>query len=94
MHGGFNLEALLDALAERLAEKMRGDIGNGGSPPVVKPRLLTVEQAATYLGRTKEAIQHMVASGKLPTVRSDRRVFVDVLDLDRWIEDSKQKGLV
>ena len=56
-------------------------------------RLLTVEQAATYPGRTKEAIQHMVANGKLPTVRSDRRVFVDVLDLDAWIEDNKQRGI-
>ena len=94
MHSGFNLDVLIDALAERVAEKLRGDIGNGASITVVKARLLTVEQAATYLGRTKEAVQHMVASGKLPTVRSDRRVFVDVVDLDRWIEDNKQKGLV
>ena len=94
MQSAFNLDVLIDALAERVAEKLRGDIGNGASTTAVKPRLLTVEQAATYLGRTKEAVQHMVASGKLPTVRSDRRVFVDVVDLDRWIENNKQKGLV
>ena len=49
----------------------------------VRPRLLTVEQAAIYVGRTKEAVQHMVSSGKLPTVRSDRRVFIDVQDLSQ-----------
>jgi hypothetical protein len=38
-------------------------------------------------------MQHMLASGKLPTVRADRRVFVDVEDLDRWILDHKQEGL-
>jgi len=27
----------------------------------VGPRLLTVEQAASYFGRTKEAVEHMVA---------------------------------
>ena len=55
----------------------------------VSARLLTVEQAATYIGRTKEAVQHMVSRGKLPTVRTDRRVFIDRNDLDQWIEDNK-----
>jgi hypothetical protein len=31
----------------------------------------------------------LVASGKIPTVRSDRRVFLDRLDLDKWIDDNK-----
>ena len=59
----------------------------------MKPRLLTVDQAAVYIGRTKEAVQHMISGGKLPTVRPDRRVFVDVLDLDAWIEDNKRRGI-
>lgn len=46
---------------------------------------MTVEQAATYLGRTKEAVQHMVAARKLPVVRDGRRVFLDIHELDRWI---------
>jgi excisionase family DNA binding protein len=60
----------------------------------VRPRLLTVEQAAVYIGRTKDAVHHMIASSKLPTVRSDRRVFIDMRDLDSWIEENKQRGLV
>jgi hypothetical protein len=36
-----------------------------------------------------EAMQHMICAGKIPTVRMDRRVFVDVRDLDRLIENSK-----
>jgi hypothetical protein len=31
----------------------------------------------------------MIASGKIPTVRFDRRVFVDVPDLDSLIENNK-----
>ena len=42
-----------------------------------------------YMGRTLEAMQHMICAGKIPTVRMDRRVFVDVRDLDRLIENSK-----
>jgi len=88
---GFDLSGIIDAVAARLLERLRqeGAIGNAG----VRPRLMTVEQAAVYIGRTKEAMQHMISSGKLPTVRIDRRVFVDIEDLDRLIRDNKQVGL-
>jgi excisionase family DNA binding protein len=95
MTSGFNWDALLDELAERVAEKLRPEItaakANGKGPP---PRLLTIEQAALYIGRSKEAMQHMIADGKIPTVRADRRIFIDRQDLDRWIEQHKQAGLV
>ena len=90
MQNGFNFDALIDALAERVAAKVAERTQTGLVP--VKPRLLTVDQAAVYIGRTKEAVQHMISSSKLPSVRSDRRVFVDVLDLDAWIQDNKQRG--
>ena len=89
----FTFEALLDAVAERVAAKVRAELGAGGLAATVGPRLLTVEQAASYLGRSKEALEHMVASAKIPTVRMDRRVFIDVRDLDSLIDDSKVTGL-
>ena len=91
MPDGLNLDWLLDSLSESLAAKVAAKLESRGTSRAA--RLLTVDQAAAYLGRTKEAVQHMVASGKLPTVRSDRRVFIDVDDLDRWIADNKRKGL-
>jgi excisionase family DNA binding protein len=87
MGRGLDLGALLDALAERVAEKVRASLAENGGGMAVRPRLLTVEQAAVYLGRTKDAIQHLVAGRKLPVVRDGRRVFLDVQDLDRWIEN-------
>jgi excisionase family DNA binding protein len=86
-----DLEWLLDALAERVAGKVRAEFARDAGP-AVQPRLLTVEQAAVYLGRTKEAVQHLATDGKIPTVRSDRRIFIDVGDLDRWIEENKQNA--
>jgi excisionase family DNA binding protein len=84
----FNIDALLEDLAERIASKLAQRLP-AGSGAGVQPRLLTVNQAASYLGRTKAATQHMVASGSLPVVRHDRRVFLDRLNLDRWIESAK-----
>ena len=79
-------DRLLEALAEKLAAKLSQE------PSRLYPRLMTIDQAAVYLGRTREALQHLVNSGKIPTVRADRRVFLDRLDLDKWIDD-EQDGL-
>ena len=83
------LDSIIEAIAERVAEKLRGSMSEGNGDSVVRPRLLTVEQAANYLGRSKSSVQHLIADGVLPTVRHDRRVFLDVEDLSRWIEQAK-----
>ena len=76
-------DRLLELLAEKIAAKLCEE------PSRLYTRLLTIEQAAAYLGRTKDAVQHMVATSKVPTVRADRRVFLDREDLDQWIKDHK-----
>jgi excisionase family DNA binding protein len=83
-------DLLLDSLADRVAARILERLGE---TQCASKRLLTTEQAAEYLGRSKESVQHLVSSGKLPTVRSDRRVFLDVRDLDEWIEVNKVRGI-
>jgi excisionase family DNA binding protein len=80
-----SLEGILDALAARVAARLRSDSVKPADQ-ALRPRLLTVEQAAMYIGRTKEALQHMTATRKIPVVRDGRRVFVDIRELDRWID--------
>jgi excisionase family DNA binding protein len=91
---GVGLDALLERMAEKVATRLQNGDQGGSANGEVRPRLLTVEQAAVYVGRSKDAVHHMIASGKLPTVRADRRVFIDMRDLDAWIEEHKQRGLV
>ena len=55
----------------------------------MQPMLLTVKDAAIYLGRTEQAIQHLIFSHELPVVRAGRRVHLDRRDLDAWIEKNK-----
>ena len=90
MNTDANLDSLLCAFCDMIAAKVSqrlAEPGRGGSK--MRKRLLTVEEAAIYLGRSKEALQHMVASGKLATVKADRRVFLDIKDLDLWIDRNK-----
>ena len=89
MGSGLTFDAILDALADRLAERVRAELAQAGNGANVKPRLLSIEEAAIYLGRSEQAIRRMVQSGKIPKVQGDRRLQVDIADLDRWIEQNK-----
>lgn len=79
----FFADSFLETLAERIAQKLRAERQD------LQPRLLTMDEAAVYVGRTREAMQHLANSAKIPTVRADRRVFIDRHDLDRWIDRNK-----
>jgi hypothetical protein len=61
-------------------------------PTTSKPkniRLLSVGDAAHYLGRTECAIRNLIWAAKVPYVRIDRRIFLDIQDLDEFIEQHK-----
>jgi hypothetical protein len=90
---GFDFDALLEALAAKVADRLRRELTPTAGASV-RPRLLTAEQAGVYLGRTKASVQHMIASGRVPVVRADRRTFLDVRDLDTWVEQNKQAGVL
>ena len=81
------LDTIADAIAAKLEARTQQRTRSFG------PRLLTVTEAAQRLGRSKYSIQHMIASGKLPVVRADRRVFLDASDLEHWIEANKQASI-
>ena len=84
-----NLEAIVQAFADRVATRLVERLGNLPATSA-QPRLLTVQQAASYIGRTREAVTHMVSERRIPIVQSDRRVFIDRRDLDAWIDGNKR----
>ena len=92
MHNGFNIDDLLTDLAKRVAAEVWAELEQRSLTPKVQPRLLSLEQAGQYLGRSRQAVEHMVRSGRLPAVKADRRVFLDRADLDGWIIENKTKS--
>ena len=79
----------IDAIAGAVAGKLRASAENGK----IAPRLLSVEQCSEYLSRSAHSIRHLIKAGKLPVVKIDGRIFLDIRDLDRAIENSKQVAL-
>ncbi len=57
----------------------------------VEKRLFTVLEAAEYLGMTEWGVRGLIYNGKIPSVRNGRRVFLDIEDMNRWIEENKEK---
>lgn len=57
----------------------------------VSKRLYSVKEAGRYLGRSPWAIRHLIWEGHLPQVRQGRRVMVNVVDMDQFIEKHKRE---
>lgn len=57
--------------------------------PRVK-RLYSLKEAAVYLGRSDWSVREMLWSGKLPYIREGKKIYLDINDLDAWIDRTKQ----
>jgi excisionase family DNA binding protein len=79
--GNVGLDALADAIAVRVAARLKSE----------EPRLMSVNEAAVYIGRSPKALRHMIASGTVPAVREGSRVHLDRADLNQWVEMRKVK---
>lgn len=86
-------EAILDSFADLIATRVVERVADrvGVSNPL-QQRLLTVTEAASYLGRSKSSIQHLISDQTIPVVRHDRRVFLDIHDLNAWIDANKSSA--
>jgi excisionase family DNA binding protein len=62
---------------------------NGNGPKATPKRLLTVKEAAAYLGRSESAIYHLVARREIPVVRTGRTLRFLRDDLDRLCEKDR-----
>ncbi len=56
------------------------------------PRLLTIKQAAAYLGRGVDSMRELVYGRVFKVIQESERskVWIDVRDLDNWIDSKKE----
>ncbi len=54
-------------------------------------RLYSIKEASVYLGRSACAVREMIYAGKIHFIRADRRIFLDIYDIDEWIERNKTR---
>ena len=61
-------------------------IGN----PLTK-RLFDLKEAAIYLGRPIFSVRTLIWNGDLPRVKEGRKYYLDVYDMDDYIEKNKER---
>jgi len=54
-------------------------------------RLLTLNEAGTYIGLSHWRVRSLVYSGQLAYVRLGRRILIDLRDLDALIDSKKHR---
>lgn len=52
-------------------------------------RLYSIPEAAFYLGRTVDALREIIWAGKISYVKDGRRIFLDIRDMDEFVEKNK-----
>ena len=56
----------------------------------IPKRLYKYGEAAVYIGRSEQAVRHLVMKKAFPIHRYDGKPMIDVRDLDAWIENNKE----
>jgi excisionase family DNA binding protein len=57
--------------------------------PVEQPRLLDVKMAAHYLTTSVWGIRELIYSKAIPHIRLGKKILIDRVDLDKFVEKQK-----
>jgi len=60
--------------------------------PLTK-RLYDLKEAATYLGRPVFSVRGLIWNGALPVIKDGRKLYLDIFDMDTYIEGNKETML-
>ncbi len=77
-------DKVIAEVATRIATSIIPQIRESSDGKVF-PRLMTVAQAAEFLGRSENSLRHLIHRREIPVVRHGRSVRLDQEALIRWI---------
>lgn len=79
----------IERLAQALTARIIPQIQKGNVAKATPKRLLTVKEAAAYLGRSESALYHLKARGEIPYIGHGRHLRFDVEQLNSWIKGDR-----
>ena len=68
----------------------KGSQKTRGTANPVRQRLYDLKASAQYLGRPVWGVRELIWAGKLPYIQEGRKQYIDIVDLDQYIERNKQ----
>ena len=84
----------IQALAQTLTDVIRAQVlaemrESPSQQAAIPPPLLTAKQAGEYIGRSEQAVRHLIHQKEIPVICTGRNVRIDRKDLDAWIENHR-----
>jgi excisionase family DNA binding protein len=76
-------------MARETHNRKRSQKAQGISNPLTK-RLYDLKEAAVYLGRPVFSVRTLIWHGALPVIKDGRKMYLDIYDLDKYIERMKE----
>ncbi len=68
---------------------IHGDKKARGISDPLRKRLYTIEEAGVYLGRPPWGVRELIWKGKIPFIQDGRKYYLDLRDMDAYIEKQK-----
>ena len=57
------------------------------------PRLLSYRDASAYMSLSYWSLRELVLNGEIPHLKFGKKILIDRIDLDDWIETHKEFGV-
>ena len=57
----------------------------------VQRRLYPIKEAADYMGFSPLTVREIIWKGDIPYIKVGPKYFLDITDMDKWIEKSKAR---
>ena len=77
-----------------MGSKTKTDKGFKKAQGIVNPlhkRLFDLKEAAIYLARPVYSVRTLIWKGALPVLKDGRKLYLDIVDMDTYIERSKER---
>jgi excisionase family DNA binding protein len=79
-------QSFIDAVAAKVADVVLARLNR----PAIEKRYMSVEEAASYAGYSKDALWKHIQRGHLPVSRQGQSVRVDKREIDKWMIRNRQ----
>lgn len=63
----------------------------GKTQVMLQRRLYPLKEAVAYIGCSVWTVRDIIWGGEIPYIKRGAKYFLDVADIDKWIENSKTK---
>jgi excisionase family DNA binding protein len=85
-----SIAAITAAFTQQVTAAIQADLrASQPQSTSITPRLMRAKEAGEYIGRSEQAVRHLIFQRDLPVVRNGRCVRIDRKDLDTWIDRNK-----